>query len=707
MDIERILVPRSVELGCQIYVNKYDPPEKVRKWVHKIHEAGLSIMRVFIFWDIINPRRDEWYFDPFDALFEEGEKLDIKVCATLWAVNPPGWMGITQSFCELGDLDDSEYWATALKMVEKVVGRYHNSPILDSWIGWKEATRSIGKHENSMRAFRQFLKETYGNTETFNRIYYNQLECFEDYGRRPSGGQFEVPPYADTLDWYRFAVWNLRGKLTELTETIRRIDKVHPVHVNGHWLATNQLWGGQSLWQEAHAVDFTGLSNHLFYGGERFTPDRYHQANALCDDIARSATRAGNGMFWLTEGTGGPAVMSNTSTYWSMTGEDMDLLVWEDLGSGASKCLYWQIGTRNSGYEAGEQSLCGLDETPTPRLKALTKAADLIRKNQRLFDETIAKKPDIWLLHSETAWELGEFEGTHFGFGVSKGFGNDKHNPRNRDYGPDALAGAYEMAADLGLQIGLVDEERVINGEIPQDAIIVAPTAFSVENGLIASFDRFVKNGGTLIADHLFGFRDKYGRIPEPGDAKLVLDRLFGATLHDVFSTHDEIMFETPGRQSATGWMFKLLFQKDHISPDCEVLAYWTDDGSPAVLRNTYGKGQSVRIGTCFFQRYFAEPDPGSLAYFRSLLPDSVFGGLRLMNPSTQLRLRELTGGGKSIAILLNHNRHAVQAFLKTDQDGHLTPLDGGETIELSRSAPAIIVLDKTQARQFVFEPSV
>lgn len=704
MQLERITVPRKVELGCQLYVNKYDSPEKVRKWVRKIHEAGLTMMRVFLFWDILNPRKDVWYFDPFDALFDEGEKLGIQICATLWAVNPPGWMGITQSFCELADLDDPGYWELAMDMVRRVVGRYHTSPALDSWIGWKEATRGIGQHPNSMAAFRRYLAETYGDVEAMNRIYYHPIERFEDYGRKPSYGLGEPPPYADTLDWCRFAVWNLCGRLGDLTRIIREIDPVHPVHVNGHWLATNQLWGGQSLFQEAEEVDFTGLSNHLFYGGERFTPDRYHQCNALCDDIARSATRAANGMFWLTEGTGGPAVMSNTSTYWSMSGEDMRQLVWEDLGSGAAKCLYWQIGIRNSGYEAGEQSLCGLDEGPTERLRALSETAELIRAHQALFDGLSAKAPDVWLLCSETTWALGEFEGTHFGFGTMKGFGNDKHNPRNREYGPDALAGAYQMAADLGLQVGIITEPRVIAGELPEDAVLIAPTVFAAETGLVDALMRFVERGGTLLADHLLCFRDKYGRVPEPEDARLKLDKLFGMTLHDVFSTHDRLPFRAEEEQ-VEGWFFRLLFREESAAPGCRALARWAD-GLPAVLEHPYGKGRAVRLGTCFFQRYFATPEPGNLAFLRTLLPPKAFAGNCLLNAGTQLRMRELTGPDGSLLILFNNDRERdAQALLRTETDGQLTPLEGGKAMTIHRGVPVAIEMRKGAVHQYLFTP--
>jgi hypothetical protein len=175
--------------------------------------------------------------------------------------------------------------------------------------------------------------------------------------------------------------------------------------------------------------------------------------------------------------------------------------------------------------------------------------------------------------------------------------------------------------------------------------------------------------------------------------------------LHDVFSTHDKLYFESLKNQNVPGWMFKLLFQEDNISPDCKVLAYWKDDSSsPAVLRNNYGKGFGIRIGTCFFQHYFAYHDPASLFWFRAILPESAFCGIKLINPSTALRLRELTCADRSVVIILNHNKYLVNALVKTDRDGTLTPLNGEKEILLSNSVPISIPVEKKLALQFVFQ---
>jgi beta-galactosidase len=697
-ELERIAVSRKVELGAQVYVNKYDSPERVRYWIRKLHEARLSIARVFIFWDIINPSKDEWYFDPFDALFAECEKLGIKVCATIWAAGPPGWMGLTNYFQNYADLDDTEFWSTALDMTKRVVERYHNHPALECWIPFKEAHRGIGKHPNSLRVFKKYLKEAYGSVEDFNRVHFNHINDFESYGMRSSYALHEISPYEDTLDWYRFSIWNLCEKIRDLTDTIRSIDKVHPIHVNAQCLPRNQLWEGNSAWNIAYNVDFMGLSEHPFYGEERFEKDRMLEAGAYAVDTARSSTLAPNGVYWVTESTGGPNLTSSANFQWSISGDRMRHQIWDHLGSGATKCLYWKFNQRNSWHEGAEETIHGLDDESTPRQEALTEAADIIRANQELFDSVNVVKPDVWILYSESSWIFNQFE--------QKKFGNDKNNPRNSEFTVDSMAGAYEMLDELGLHINIIDEKRLIAGRIPKDAVLLSPALFSFAPGVLQALDKFVTGGGTLIADHLFAWRDHNGRIFN--ENKAAADRIFGVTLHDSDPKNsdlksEEFYFEGCGLKTE-GWFFRLLFQDDYRKSGAEIVARWEEDGEPAVFRHKYGNGTAIRIGTAFFHRYFIKPDKTSLVFLKTLLPEKIFGGIKLLNPSYNLRLRELTNGKQSVLIVLNTNeKDDVFAVLKTDEDGTIKALTGGKELEFQAGLPVAVLLKKAEVKQFVF----
>jgi beta-galactosidase len=695
------MLKRKVELGAQIYVNKNDRPEVLREWVRKLRRSGLTIFRVFIFWDIVEPAEGRWDFTLYDAVFDEAEKYGLSVIGTMWAVNPPGWMNITDTFRNFGDLNDPVYWAVAMRYVEKVTQRYHASPALNAWVSWKEATRPLKKNPNSIRAFKKYLERTYGTIEALNRVYYNTFESFDEVGLKPSHANHEFEPYPESLDWERFSNADLCEKLRDIYRTIRRIDKAHPIYVNPHNAGQNMQRFGQCVWTEAKEVDFLGLSNHPAWNAGRVIrePFRIRQYVAYLCDIIKSATPDPGGFYEVTEMQGGPTMMSGVM-YATPSSSDMRHYTWECIGSGASRVLYWVFNIRTAGHEAGEWSLCGQDGEPTYRLDALTEAAELIRKNQALFDSAAPKKPDVWLLYSDLSWQMAGLEG---GNGTVEGEegGNRENvfNPRNRQYAPDALCAAYQMLADLGLTVKMISEEKVINGELPTDAVLIAPSVIAAEDGLCPALERFVRSGGTLIADFLLALKNKHGFIPDPGTNKSITDRIFGGVLADIISDPSEFTIDA-GRYRPEGWFVRLPI-KATLGGD--VIGRFAD-GTPAVVRNSFGKGTAIRIGTTFFQRYLTRPLQENLDFLKSLLPERLFGGIRLGNPAGKLRLRELVSGDKHILILLNSG-DAGKAVLVPDIGGSLKPLEGGDALEVEAGKPVELPIGAEEVRKFVLSP--
>jgi beta-galactosidase GanA len=624
------------------------------------------------------------------------------------AVYPPGWMGITDNYKVCGNLDDPVFWQRSQEYVRRVVGRYYKSPALDSWIVWKEPARFISRNVHSMRGFRRWLSRVYkGDIKNLNAIYYNSYFNFDEVGvKSPSADDINVlkhpemfpdnvkwfldhPSFPEHLDWMRFSIDNLCGKIGEIVETLREIDTTHPVQVNPQGMNANLLNAGQSVWREAKKVDFLGCSNHPSWHSQRLGRSRMHQSIPYYNDMVRSATPDPGDYFWITEMQAGPTTMSGV-IYYTPTYNDMTLWTWECVGSGASAVLYWLFNIRNSGDEAGEWSMLRQDGKPSDRLNAVTDIAGIVRRNQELFDSAKPSKPDLWLLCSETSWAAGDIEGR----------GEDVKSPRNKQLGSDALNAAYLMAADMNLQVGMVDEQKVINGELPDDAILLAPSVIAAADGLVPALGRFVEGGGTLIADNMFAFKDKYAYTLKP-DQKAESDVLFGAVLTDIIPDDEDFSLYAAD-MSFPGWFLRLSFEP----ATAEVIGTF-EDGSPAVIRNRYGKGCAIRIGTAFFQRYLPFPDRPHLNYLKSLLPKDCFAGTRLENPGSHLRLRVLESRGEEILILLNYDREPATARLKTEHGGTLRSLNGKSSFTVTGNGAAEIPMEKTSACIYLFSPEV
>jgi hypothetical protein len=126
--------------------------------------------------------------------------------------------------------------------------------------------------------------------------------------------------------------------------------------------------------------------------------------------------------------------------------------------------------------------------------------------------------------------------------------------------------------------------------------------------------------------------------------------------------------------------------------------------GYPVVIKNIYGKGTAIRIGTTFFQRYVTKPLEKNLNYLRDLLPQKLFTGVRLNNHGSELRLREMVSGKKRIFILLNSARKAEIAVLELGGlKGKLKSLFSEESYNSDGRTSILINLNAGEVKQFVF----
>lgn len=675
---------REVEIGSQLFINKYDTPETVRRWVGQMAAAKLKIIRLFLFWDHIEPSEGEWDFTRFDACFDEAEKLGLRVVPTLMPVSPPGWMRITAGPQDVANLDDPAFWSRAMDYVARVAARYAQNPALHSWILWNEPSREITQNEHSMPRFREYLKELYGgDIERLNRLYYNRYESFAEVGELnlSASNSLSFKGYAESVDWANFSVHNLCEKLNDIKNEIRKADPDHPVHVNPHNTAQNVTSFGQSLWSEGETVDFMGCSAHPSWHSTRFTQNRLHQSVAYFADLMKSATNDPDGEFWVTELQGGTNIFSGVN-YLCPTYGDISRWVWEGVGCGASKVVFWCFNTRSGGFEGAEWGLLGQDGEPSPRLAAATKAAGIIERNQTLFDGAKPVKPDIWLLYSEASLILAGVEGT----------GTDPKNPRNAQSAADAVCGAYLLCADLGLQVRLIDEKGVRQGKLPQNAVLIAPGSYALEDGTCEALERFVTRGGMLIADGLFALKDRYGNISD--ENRKSAERIFGTVLKDIEATAED--FEISSESSSFGgWFLKLIFKPENAKKIADF-----SDGRPAVLTNALGSGSALRIGTVFFQRYLTCPSSKRAEFFARRLPKSLFKGLRLENVSWSLQMKQLESGDDKIIVLIN-SASAAQANLRSDIDALLTSLDGDEKFKVRAGSSVSIPMQPGAVRVF------
>ncbi|RED64879.1 beta-galactosidase [Cohnella lupini] len=647
-------MPERVRIGSQLFINKDDTPEYVKRMVVSMKENGLEIIRLFMIWEQLEPSDGKWSFDNYDACFEQAALSGLTVVPTLMSVSPPGWMRLTEGPQSLADLDDPVFHERTKAYIEKIVARYGNHSQLDSWILWNEPSREIYKTPHAIKAYSRYLQEVYGTIEEVNKGSYTQYSSFEELEKGMGRTlQSYVQPFVsfnEQLEWIRFTVRNMEEQLIFIRDEIRKLDPVHPVHVNPHNIQLDMQRVGQSVWMEADLVDFMGCSAHPMWHSLRYPEQRWTQSVGYFSDLMKSATRDPERKFWVSELQGGTTLYSSEKAY-TPSGTTIKHWIWEGIGSGAKAVVFWCFNSRNAGYEAGEWSLLNQLEKPSPRLLAAKHAAEIIGAHEALFSDSTPERGKVLILFSERSMSLGQVEGE----------GLDPSNPRNGNMYADAVAGAHLLLSDLSVTAELISDKRLAEEGIREEIrALIVPNAIVLGAGEIAAIESFVSRGGIVIADGLSGMKDENGKLA--GESLRRLAALFGAEVEDIETADDGLeLYGTGGELALPGWFYRLPLEI--VGADVDVSARFAD-GRPAVTSRKYGEGSAIRIGTNAFQRYFAMPDAVTLNYVESIVRDAVWENIQLVGDSAA-DVDADTGAGVSVKMTVK--REAVGGLrLKT-----------------------------------------
>jgi hypothetical protein len=377
-----------------------------------------------------------------------------------------------------------------------------------------------------------------------------------------------------------------------------------------------------------------GLSFHPASHTLRFEDGRIPQALAQVCSLARSASRAPDRLFWVSELQGGPALFSGRR-HFSPRPEDLRAWLWESVASGAKAVLFWCFNSRDNGGEGGEWSLLDQLGRSSRRLEAVRKFIDELAPCQALLSSAKPPSAKVKILYSEASMLLSNVE--------ARG-SEELGNPRNREKAADALAGAYALFSDLGFEADFIDERLLREGGSWRDGteLLVLPGCVALEHSSLPALNEFLSSGGSLVADGLCGWKTPDAFIAR--GASPALGEIFGSALADIES------LERPERYAFEGQGHEGFFTRVALEPqggEVRVHARWEGDGAPAICERFSEKSSALRIGTEFFQRYQSFHDPEDLKLLRRLLPEALQPPLRLKEPEPGLHLRhlEIPGG--------------------------------------------------------------
>jgi beta-galactosidase len=202
-----------------------------------------------------------------------------------------------------------------------------------------------------------------------------------------------------------------------------------------------------------------------------------------------------------------------------------------------------------------------------------------------------------------------------------------------------------------------------------------------------AALTDWVRSGGLLISEATPAWFNDHAHAAtrRPGGG---LDQVFGATELDVEFTPDildDLQFRGAGYHAYGGEI------KQRFTPTEGVPTGWYHDGSVAVVDHEFGAGRTRLIGTMPGTGYSNHEDPGTRAFFSSLLD---WAGIRpLVKPGDdRLTARLHLGDDADFLWVLNSTRQDVDSMIELGEGRNFSKKTGvlwgsPDHVELSGTA--------------------
>ncbi|HJW01538.1 MAG TPA: beta-galactosidase [Arthrobacter sp.] len=658
-------------LGGIAYGGDYNPEQWPREvWqedVRLMKEAGVNLVTLAVFsWSRLETADGvydfDWLDDVMDLMHANGIGVDL---ATPDAV-PPAWLiaqhpdilpvladGTTFGFGSRQHFDVSHpaYREKSLAMAEKMGERYAKHPALCMWhVNNEYGPVSYGPHAD--RAFRAWLQAKYSSLDELNQAWSTDVwgQVYSDWA------QVNAPAQPRTwsnpsrrLDYHRFTSDSMLEHYKAERDILRRHTPDLPVVTNFMRFYKNNDYWAWAAEEDAAALDI--------YPDPREADA--HVAAALNFDLMRSLRK---GQPWLVMEQATAAVSQWSVNVSKLPGK-MRLGSYQAIAQGADSILFFQWRQAKGGTERFHS---GMVNHAGPNTRVFREVCELGQELKGLGGITgtrsAAKTAIVFDWDCWWALELG-------------------NSPRSDlNYTQEVLR-LYRPFFDANIPVDFVDTKS----DLSQYSLVVLPASYLLSDESAQRFEDYVSDGGRLVASYLSGIVDPDNTIRlggYPGALRKVLGA-WSEELHPLAGEGEEVKLSTAdgGTASASYWT-------EHLHTEtADVLASYASGrlaGSPAVTRNTFGKGTAAYLSARVDSTYLEE----------LLAAERGAAGIRpelAAPPGVQVRRR--TGNGRSYLLVLNHNDAPVSVDVRAGGTDRLTGTQRQGSVELA--ANGVLVLEE------------
>jgi beta-galactosidase len=557
-----------------------------------MREAGVTLVSVAIFsWGMLEPRPGEYEFGWLDRVLGLLHEAGIAVDLGTPSAAPPPWFlrrhpeahpvtrggqvlggGSRQAYCP----SSPAYGRACAEITRKLAERYGSHPAVVLWHVNNEYGAPMGECycETSVAAFRDWLRDRYGDLHTLNdrwgAAFWSQRYGEWDEIDAPRTSTTVVNP-AQRLDFARFSSDALLACFRRERDILHELSPGVPVTTN--FMANNCK--SVDYWRWAPEVDVISNDNYLI--AER-TDNQLDLA--MSADMTRSL--AGGGPWVLMEHSTS-AVSWQPRNIAKRPGE-MRRNSLAHVARGADGVLFFQWRASRYGAEKHHSAMLPQAGTDSRIWREVVELGAELGDLAGLRGTTV--EPDLALLWDWESWWALELE-----WRPSTDLG---HLDRMRAW--------YEASFRAGLTVDFAHPEA----DLSRYPLVVAPALYLATERGAANLRRYVEAGGTLVVCCFSGIVDEHDRVypgPYPG------------ALRDILGLHVEewlplragdrvTLTAEPGGAAGLAGTSQVLGAADAwteavILGDAKPVAWYADGpaaGGPAVTRHELGAGRAWYI---------------------------------------------------------------------------------------------------------------
>ncbi|MCD8156669.1 MAG: beta-galactosidase [Clostridiales bacterium] len=571
------------------YYDEYMPYDRLEKDVQMMKKAGINVVRIAeSTWSTCEPQPGVFDFSHVERVMDAMEAADISVIIGTPTYAIPTWMvkrhpevmAITEKgrngygFRQQMDITNLDYRFYAERVIRELMKvTAHRKCVIGYQID--NETKHYGTAgENVQQQFLAYLREKFhDDTDAMNRefgldYWSNRLNSWDDYVDVRSACNQSLK--AEFEKFQRSLVTEFLCWQADIVNEYRREDQFITHNFDGEW--RDYSFGIQpdaDHFQEARAVTMAGF-------------DIYHPSQDLLTgkeiafggDIARSLKGGENYLILETQAQG--------YISWLPYQGQLRLQAYSHLSEGANSVMYWHWHSIHNSVETYWRGILSQDfeENATYR-EACRIGEEFAAKGDHLVN--LKKKNEVAILVSNpslTALKYFPIE-----FPVARP--GIQYN--------DVFRWMFDTLYDMNVECDILWPE---SENLEDYRVIVAPALYAAEDELLHRLNRFVENGGHLIASFKSGYSNENNKVRcgvQPG----ILNESLGVIYHEY--TLPRGLVGLSGAVVGAGEHKAEKFMELLIPHGAEVLAsydHYSWKEYAAITRNHYGRGTATYVGT-------------------------------------------------------------------------------------------------------------